>query len=375
MKRLSPRQRRYQLLVTRKRTRRHVLAKARAKIRRGGIPKVADRAAKRKLSKGSVVIRIAAPRYFFVGSSADRRRCLQFFDRIRMVVIDRKLKAHVDFSRTRRMMPCGTLLFLAELERMRRFFPGRDMFSCNYPANRVVEQVLQQVGLLDLLAKKARQVASDFDETVRHWRYATGNAVEGAKVEPLVDSLEGRLTPALTQGLFVGLTEAMTNCSHHAYIADRGDGLDKTSQHRWWMFSQEKDGLLSVCFCDLGIGIPKSVAQSGLWDRSIISKIFDLLGFTSETESRLIRAALELNRTRTSQPHRGKGLPQILDVVRTVESGFLRIHSNRGMYSFQNQVESMIDFSGSIRGTLIQWNIPLPADVQMSLPLVDPPHE
>ena len=369
MKRLSLSRRHYELRCTEQRTRRHLIQKARAKLRRGGIPRIADRRASKKRFKTAV--HIPAPRHFNVAVASSRRKVLEFFDRIRDVVSRRGLRAHIDFSATKRMWPCGTVLFVAELDRMRRHLPGRSIFSCNYPINRVVEQVLQQVGLLDLLGKKSRQAESDLDETVKHWRYAAGSAVEGMKGEPLVGSLEGRLTPALTEGLFVGLTEAMTNCSHHAYLGERGDGLDRASQRRWWMFSQERDGMLSVSFCDLGIGIPRSVGRSELWDTSLLERIFEALGFDSITEGRLIRAAIELNRTRTRQPHRGKVLPQILEVVRGVESGFLQIHSNRGLYHYNadKQTEFMMDFSDSIRGTLIQWNIPLPDDVQLPLPI------
>jgi len=304
-----------------------------------------------------------------------RRKLTAFLDRIRNVTIGQSREAFIDFSDTERLGPGGTLLFLAEIDRIKRARRGERLLSCNFPRNRIVEQVLQQVGILDILGRKARLVESRFGETVRHWRFATGNSVEGEKVEPFVGPLDGRLAASLTDGLYVGLTEAMTNCSQHAYEEHRQDGIETTPDlRRWWMFSQEKDGLLSVAFCDLGMGIPRSLDVSRQWDKSVVASILSRLNFTSRTEANLIRAAMELRKTRTQLSHRGKGLPQILDVVREAASGFLQIHSNRGMFHYNaaSDKEILEDFPQSIRGTLILWELPLPKRSQLALPFGEP---
>jgi len=273
------------------------------------------------------------------------------------------------------MVPCGTLLFLAEIDRIKRSgVASQRSFSCNYPKARIVEEVLQQVGILDVLGRPSRLAENEFGETVRHWRFATSTTVEGSKLEPLLESLEGKVAAPLTEGLFVGLTEAMTNCAHHAYTDSRGDKLGHAGDlKRWWMFSQEKDGMLAVVFCDLGIGIPRSIVSSGIWNDDLIGRVMTLLGFDARTDSRLIRTALELRKTRTKLSHRGKGLPQILDVVRDQERGFLQIHSNRGLYRFDapTKAEILKDFNCSIRGTLIQWQLPIPSGRQLGLDLGD----
>jgi hypothetical protein len=76
-----------------------------------------------------------------------------------------------------------------------------------------------------------------------------------------------------------------------------------------------------------------------------------------------IKAAIELHKTRTGEAHRGKGLGDIMNVIRTSGSGFLRISSDNGMYEFRYRdgkpVERMDDFRGKLMGTIVQWSIPV----------------
>lgn len=264
------------------------------------------------------------------------------------------------------MYPCGTLLFLSYLDRLRRESGARRIYSCKLPKDNVVEQVLQQVGILDILDRAPRLTTGEFAENVKHWRHASGVAVDSPQVGQFVSPLEGRLVESLRGDLYRGVTEAMTNSSQHAYL---GSAIN-ADLRRWWMFSQETGGKLSVAFCDLGIGIPASIMEPSEWDPGIVSKILAALGFAVASDSRLIRAALELHRTRTGQRHRGKGLMDIMKVVTEAKDGFLHIHSNRGMvkYTPKDGAFAAIDFRGSIHGTLILWEIPLPS-IGNQLPL------
>lgn len=317
--------------------------------------------------------RVLAPRRFNIRNRYWRTQLLKFLRRMRDIAVTQGRQVFVDFHETEQLGPGGTLLFLAEIDRIKRANSPKQIFSCNYPLNPIVEQVLQQVGILDVLGRKSRLNESDFDETVRHWRFATGNSVDGKQVEPFVGPLDGRLAAPLTSGLFVGVTEAMTNCIQHAYLERREDGIDSGLElRRWWMFSQEKGGNLEVAFCDLGMGIPRSLQVSGEWNESIISSVLNRLGLIGQrSDSALIRASVELRKTRTHLSHRGKGLTQILDVVRAGNSGSLQIYSNYGMFNYdaRTKKEYREDFAHSISGTLILWDIPLPQETRSQLPL------
>jgi hypothetical protein len=304
---------------------------------------------------------VKAPKYFVLEEPGSRAELIAFIEKIRIAVLTNRGNVIIDFSDTKQMYPCGTLLFVAEIERLRRHRGSNSCFRCTYPKHLVVEQVLQQVGILDLLRCTARLTDISFVENVRHWRYATADNVDGAKFEPFKEGIEGKVAEPLLKEFFAGVTEAMTNCVQHAYVEDRGDGVENTPDlRRWWMFSQERNGQLSVAFCDTGIGIPRSLQDPKHWSQSLIMGLLAQLGFKGQ-EAELVRIAVELGKSRTGQGHRGRGLTEILDVIRNSGKGYLRIHSNHGFYRYNggDGIEVMRDFAGSIMGTLILWNVPI----------------
>jgi len=149
------------------------------------------------------------------------------------------------------------------------------------------------------------------------------------------------------------MSEAITNTIQHAYIGSSTRSSDE-SDSRWWMFSQQKDGKLSIVVCDLGMGIPVSLRQNSL--------IFS--GMHSEKKRRhtqFIDIAARSSRSRTRLPHRGKGLPDMLEFVKGGDVGGFLIYSLHGafLYNAEDAREVGHDFSTGIPGTLIQWTVPL----------------
>ncbi len=249
------------------------------------------------------------------------------------------------------MVADGTLLFVAELRRLIYLTGGKVDLDCIMPANPKIAQVLKQIRVLDLLGVSSSIVPEDDD--VVTWRYAHGTQVEGAKYEDVLQSYDGEIAEPLQQKLYAGITEAMTNVVHHAYYLDRADGLPVCDQQEWWMFSQEKDRYLTVAFCDLGAGIPRTLPerQKALWER------MKRLGRTSDAHA--IAEASRTNVSRLERSNRGYGLRQIVHVVTEV-GGDVIIHSNRGTYMRNaNGRRALTDHAESILGTLIFWRIPL----------------
>jgi hypothetical protein len=198
--------------------------------------------------------------------------------------------------------------------------------------------------------------ASVRDQSVVHWRHATGLKVEGSVAWGVMENFEGELSEALKSSLFKGISEALTNAVHHAYEAKRNDGTKVQGDKRWWLFSQERDGFLTVVFCDLGIGIPNSLPLKK------DARLLEILRKLSKDKSDVgaIRAASELKKTRTNEENRGYGLAEILDAARKAEQGSCVIYSNRGRFGYGadgQEVENQ--FANSIYGTLIEWRVPL----------------
>lgn len=122
--------------------------------------------------------RILAPKDFYLLAAEPRMEVLTFLEKVRKKVCEDRC-VYVDFSQTIRMVADGTLLFYAEMDRLIRATSPKKRVRCSYPTNKVVEQVLQQVGFFKAIGK--REKATIDHDMVKHWNSATANKVEGKK--------------------------------------------------------------------------------------------------------------------------------------------------------------------------------------------------
>lgn len=294
---------------------------------------------------------IKAPFEFEILNSKARKQSLIFLGKIRSQINDGCRKLWIDFSETRKFSAGATILLYAELTRLLESIEGLRIRS-TVPRNNKAAQVLQQIGLSRLLRTKNQTECLDGD--VVNWRSARGQGALGEKYDEILGFYEGRITESLQTELYTGITEAMTNAHQHAYIGPRGDGISTDPGYRpWWMFSQEKDGKLSVVFCDLGVGIPASLPHTR-------PRLWHLMDRFNMTQGRQIEGAVRDSRTRTKKQHRGKGLRQIIETISSCKGGKALILSNKGWYSIQSGVPATGDFTDSIMGTVIYWQMPLP---------------
>jgi hypothetical protein len=292
-----------------------------------------------------------APHTFGIFNDGERATLLKKLSDLRYRIAVKREPVCLDFSRTEKMIADGTLLFVAELRRLIKHVEGRVQITYVAPLNDKVAQVMQQIGLCDLLGVKTDIEPKDDD--VVNWRYAHGSQVEGQKYEDVLSKYDGEIARAMQEKLFTGITEAMTNVLNHAYDLEREDGLNVMPSKEWWMFSQEKDGFLSVAFCDLGAGIPRTlpIKQPRLWRR--ITKL------GKSTDADAIDHAIRDSTSRTHESHRGHGLGQIVRVVEAIQSAEVAIYSNRGTYIRHHGEKKLYRHSDSILGTLIFWKVPL----------------
>lgn len=282
-------------------------------------------------------------------------------------------RIRLDFSKTEKMYSDGTLYLTACLNDLVERFPNCH-FSMVAPSETRVEQVLYQVGIAKLLGRMKSFDSSAFHHSVRHWHVAHGYDVNLENAENIFDSFQGRLTPELSRSIYAGVSEAMTNCMHHAY---EGENLPDACR-KWWMFSREDatSGRLQVVFCDLGIGIPKSLFRESDqvkkdWFDRLKKFLASHIALGRRNDDALkIEAAIEIGQTRTKLQHRGKGLKQMVSTLDQIGEGdaLVEIISGNGMYRHcaenKKVVEKALPLSDNrktaIRGTLIHWSVPLP---------------
>jgi len=308
---------------------------------------------------GLLPYRIQAPERFTIGDAISRARLLIFLEEIRHTVLIEERSVFIDFSKTKKMIADGTLLFYAEIHRLIQVTRPRQLIRCSYPKDKIVEQVLQHVKVFEVLGKRERMVV--VHDTVRHWHSQTGTKHQGEKIEAIRKFYEGNITEDQDPSkLYNGISEAMTNC-RHAYPDPESLQLwGVEGDARWWMFSHEFKGVLWVTMYDLGIGIPASLVSGRKWSVEQLKRWLSNLGLGS-TDGNLINIAFQQGSSVTNEAYRGKGLPEVQEVLRQHGRGILRVYSGRGYYQYNAEtglVQSG-DFIQPICGTMISWNIPV----------------
>ena len=276
-------------------------------------------------------------------------------------------RVKLDFTRTVKLYPGGTLVLLAYLELMLEFFPGRLSARCT--PHSMAAQLLRHFGVADALRIDPAS-SQPKDPSVVKWQYVTGSTADGAKVSELIDGFRQLTSSELQSGLYDVLSEALTNVRHHAYEGDSSQ--TPLPLRRWWIFASfseplnSRPGNLYIAVYDLGIGIQTSMRgrlMSGELLLDAQDEIWELLGLKKSRRltKLLLERAVEHKRSRTGLKHRGRGLPEMRDFVMATESGRMHIVSGGAQYTCSAGKMKGETFVCNTRflGTLILWGIPL----------------
>lgn len=311
-----------------------------------------------KNKRKQTLIRINAPENFAIGFTngekfpETRFKLLNFIERIKAPLREGK-KVHISFRNTKWLDASGTLVFVAEFERIITKHPGR--VSIDYPNDDVVEQLFQHIGLLQQLGLPHRKEITA--ENVRYWNYVHGTNVDTTAFKSLFFRYAEDISEDVRSGLFDSMSEAVTNSFQHAYPCKHKGHC--SCEKGWWMFAKQENHTLTVVMYDAGIGIPSSLRSKPEVKEWLASPYRRL---KNRRDTALIDIAVESHRTSTKLPHRGKGLPEMLEFVKHGNVGGFIIFSGAGAFSYsaENHIESGHDFAVPVVGTLIQWEIPLP---------------
>lgn len=315
------------------------------------------------------LVDLTPPPEFNIVNKTTRSELLFFISKIRKYDSKGSVLLIIDFKKVRKMGAEATLYFLAELETLMHY-NNQLRFKIIYSNTDTVNQVLYQTGILKLLKINKRMDSSSFDDSVKCWAYASGfNSQVSEKTKDIVKNLGDQFQDSLeyTRGWFKVITEAMTNSHHHAYLAPRfSNNPHQDPLKKWWLFSKEVDGVLTVCICDLGLGIPESLKQNTIdidegWFDRVKNYVKELRKKYNE-DSALIKAAIEIGKTRTKLPNRGKGLSQIINELQKLPNSDVSVSilSNKGGFLTkkpQHATSILVPFSDSIHGTIITWKV------------------
>lgn len=320
------------------------------------------RAPRMATGKAHIPETIVAPTEIGLYNRKLQAELVQFLKNLKKVCTTSS-RVKISFAKTEKVNCCGTLLMLAEIDRIVRSLGNKCHVTCGYPKDETVEKAFQQVGLFNILGKRHRLEITEADKTVVNWHYASDVSVNQKSADALMKVIRAQV-PAGYKKLVSGVGEAMDNAVHHAYLRPRGDLLSGTpaaDERRWWVFAEVLDGWLAVAFCDLGLGIPVTLPEK--WSEQVQDIIRLTMLSSGKRDRNMIRRSLELGRTRTDQGHRGKGMRRNILKAAADLGGRLSVYSNAGAVGVDFREKPPKYSTGayveSILGTVIQWAIPL----------------
>ncbi len=262
--------------------------------------------------------------------------------------VEQLLKSHskvvLNFNKTKKLYPCGVLLFLEKIDEWVEEYPNK--ITGTYPADELVEQMLQRLEILEKVGLPPRRVISHTDVT--RWHYFTGMKVDASQVEPFMIEVRALVGEEEQMKLADCINEAMTNVRHHAY--------DVRLEGRWWIFAQINENGVFVALHDRGATIPRTLLEKPAVMDYLTGKVWQM----GRADGKLIAAAVG-GRTSTQLPYRGKGLPEMLQFTQSATNGELAIYSRKGFFKYASRMsfETVGKLTHPIDGTLIIWMIKL----------------
>jgi hypothetical protein len=270
---------------------------------------------------------------------------------------------YLSFEKIDTISISAALVLTAEIDRWIHFNQGKISADVeNWSPT--IKRLLFQLGYLDLLKLETdiqfKDDQVDSDCSIVFMPFLKGNKSSDCDGGTLAKKLREKIE-AITKVrikrhfLFEGLSEALTNVSHHAYRS-------YDAFRNWWMTAsynfQTKE--LKIVFYDQGVGIPETLPTSKYFER--VKDLFDRF-----TDSDKINAAMKQGRSSTEKIERGKGLQNFLELIDSYNIGELKIFSNRGLCKVESigisedaiVTTSTYDHNNKINGTLIEWSIVL----------------
>lgn len=273
--------------------------------------------------------------------------------------------ASVDFDGLRRISTSAALVLTAELSKWDDNIRQRLKSLTNNWDPEVLRR-FNELGFFDLFKNSTPPDIPANQGVVGNLqlvKYIKGKCNDAEKTRALKKELRSIVGSDIEKWTFLhsGLTEAITNVTHHAYPDDAK--FDDGEKYWYLTGSYNPDTReLKIVFYDQGIGIPSSLPSSDIYEK-VIEFIANVPILERKHHEVMLRAAVELERTRTLESDRGNGLQDLLEFIRQRNDGYLSIISLKGLYKFSlNEGVEGIKSQGlrwPVCGTLIIWKVTL----------------
>ena len=277
---------------------------------------------------------------------------------------DHKLSS-VNFDNLKTISTSAALVLTAELSKWddairQNLTPD----VCNWEPE--ILQKFRELGFFNLFSKSPVELC-EINKTktsnINLVKYIKGKCGDNDKARTLKEEIRQIVGEKILKWTFLhsGLTEAITNVTHHAY-PDKN--LFSESSKTWYLSASydRSTKILKVVFYDQGIGIPKSLPASKIWEK-VVSSLSVIPLADRMKDAMLLKAAVQISRTSTGAPDRGRGLQDLLEFIKQRKDGYLSILSLKGLYKFMmndgKETTKTEHFKNKILGTLIIWSVRL----------------
>ncbi|MGY5811981.1 hypothetical protein ACXHXG_30310 [Rhizobium sp. LEGMi198b] len=314
---------------------------------------------------------------------------LKFFDRIRdstqrthkakNKLVDRskgpgklpRLVGYLDFSYPTYISTAAAVVLAAEFERLAAV-DGEVPPTVNLHLwNEQVFRKLAQLGFFEIVGFIANRddVIIEEGDTRTMRIVSTKNADDLAKVDVALQQLGTFLNPVqripddIIIPFLTALSEAMSNVTNHAYPEDFIPPYPHINSLWVAATADRSKNTLTVVLYDQGVTIPYTYPRIDRLER-VLKYLRRTLRrepkFEYENDGIYIRAAMKYGGSRTDQRHRGKGLPQMIQVIEQAGVGAMTVYSRGGWCKRDSNgrfSSGAVPFS--FGGTLIEWTVEL----------------
>ncbi len=249
------------------------------------------------------------------------------------------LTSYFDFENVAYISPGAALVLAADQDRLARLNGSRPSTINVQKWDPYVATLLSRLGFLEILRLPDYDKAPPADAVLVERMVSQGNADASpgtASIRRLFDQIGG--SNGLRVDLGSAVTDAIENVVSHAYPESWEERPMRVPF--WWFVgaADPKQSRITMIIYDQGITIPASLPLR--WSpRDLIAACQNLFGVDYRKEAdfdgRAIDAATAIGATSTDDPHRGKGLAKIRDLVTKCPDGRLRIISRHGECLYQ----------------------------------------
>ncbi|WP_323033677.1 ATP-binding protein [Paracoccus sp. (in: a-proteobacteria)] len=286
------------------------------------------------------------------------------------------IKRYADFSQLSEISTAAALIVTAEYERVGRIL-SRVPPTVNLDLwNADVFTKLYDLGFFEVIGL-AEDVRPKIYETNNQKSMRIISMTRGDRLAEVDESLtnlgsflcaDEAVFSKYVVEILTSISEALANVGHHAYPNDHHFEIEHIGKSWITASADRSNGMLTVAVYDQGVSIPVTYANLELMDkpRAFLRDLKEKVSSDGEAnpylhDGALISVAARFGRSQTAHDHRGRGLPQMRQLIDRIGNGEMMIYSRGGWCQCQDG--DRVDYGNlpfSVGGTLIEWKIQVP---------------